>query len=112
MDIFVILNYVIIILWTKKNSDFLVNALNGCVVGRCNTEPLIDPEKMNPFLDSLIDPFKNREDKTNKNFHLETLWFQSGEQEWLDDREQSDYYDRAIHEMEEGRAKKAIDMES
>jgi len=72
----------------------------------CNTEPLIDPEKMNPFLDSLIDPFKNREDKTNRNFHLETLWFQSGEQEWLDDRGRTDYYDKAIHELEEGKAKK------
>lgn len=90
----------------KEEFGFFGKCFKWLCCWACNTEPLIDPEKMNPFLDSLIDPFKNREDKTNRNFHLETLWFQSGEQEWLDDRGQSDYYDNAIHELEEGRAKK------
>lgn len=68
----------------------------------CNTEPLIDPEKMNPFLDSLIDPFKNKEREADHNFHLETLWFQAGEQDWLNERERDQYYEDAISKIEEG----------
>ena len=62
---------------------------------------LIDPEKINPFLDNLIDPFKEKMDDTHPKMHLETLWFQAGEQEWLDDRQKPDYFDRKIQEEEE-----------
>jgi len=77
----------------------------------CNTEPLIDPERMNPFLDSLIDPFKNKEEKgyiDDKAF-LETLWFQAGEQEWLSERENPRYYNRMINDMESGLASRRRD---
>ena len=58
----------------EKNKKTCLNTIAECFCcGTCNNEPLIDPEKMNPFLDSLIDPFKNKEDKFDKNFHLETL---------------------------------------
>ena len=47
---------------------------------------LIDPEKINPFLDNLLDPFKS--DDSNKSLsHLETLWFKAEEQDWIDKQE-------------------------
>ena len=62
---------------------------------------LIDPERLNPFLDILIDPFREREysgckkdDKHTR--HLETMWFQSEESDWLDEREAPNYYDKQI----------------
>ena len=62
---------------------------------------LIDPEKINPFLDNLIDPFKEKMEDTHAKMHLETLWFQAGEQEWLNDRQKPDYFSEKIHEEEE-----------
>ena len=62
---------------------------------------LIDPEKINPFLDNLIDPFKERPEEPHAKMHLETLWFQAGEQEWLDDRQKPGYFSEKIHEEEE-----------
>lgn len=59
---------------------------------------LIDPEKINPFLDNLIDPFKEKIDEPNKKIHLETLWFQAGDQEWLDRRQNEHYFERKINE--------------
>ena len=74
-----------------------------CILNFC-CEPLIDPEKINPFLESLLDPFKNKENIYRENkIHLETLWFQAGEQEWLSNRESCDYYDKIITNMEEGK---------
>ena len=57
---------------------------------------LIDPEKINPFLDNLIDPFKEKPNDLHKKMHLETLWFQAGEQEWLDERQLDDYIEREM----------------
>ena len=54
----------------------------------CYTEPLLDPEKINPFLDSLIDPFKEKEELIDRQTYLETLWFQSNEEEWLDRKDE------------------------
>ena len=54
----------------------------------CYTEPLLDPEKINPFLDSLIDPFKEKEEIIDRQTYLETLWFQSNEEEWLENKEE------------------------
>jgi uncharacterized membrane protein YeaQ/YmgE (transglycosylase-associated protein family) len=61
---------------------------------------LIDPEKINPFLDNLIDPFKEKTNETHWKMHLETLWFQAGEQEWLDERQRDDYIEREIKKEE------------
>ncbi len=95
-----------------KSYEGLVKHKRGCK-GRCfkwmfcwccNTEPLIDPEKMNPFLDSLIDPFRNREsgEYVDDKAFLETLWFQAGEQDWLSERENPEYYNQMIEDMEAG----------
>ncbi len=75
---------------------------------------LIDPEKINPFLDNLIDPFKEKPNDLHKKMHLETLWFQAGEQEWLDERQLDDYIERemkkeeVIHDLEAGLKKKTM----
>lgn len=74
-----------------------------CFVNIC-CEPLVDPEKINPFLEALLDPFKNKETLYRENkIHLETLWFQAGEQQWLSSRESCDFYDNIITKMEEGK---------
>ena len=61
---------------------------------------LIDPEKINPFLDNLIDPFKERLDEPHQKMHLETLWFHAGEQQWLDERQDDDYIGTKIEEQD------------
>ena len=55
---------------------------------------LIDPEKLNPFLDLLIDPFRDRDkDNDDKNRikqelkNIKNLWFRSEESDWLTERE-------------------------
>jgi hypothetical protein len=47
--------------------------------------PLIylDPVKLNPFLDNLIDPFKDGDSTANSRKQLDTLWAQAGEIEWV-----------------------------
>ena len=51
----------------------------------CEREHLLDPEKINPFLDSLIDPFKDKEETVcNSKNHLESLWFEANQEEWVD----------------------------
>ena len=54
----------------------------------CYNEPLLDPEKINPFLDSLIDPFKEKEEIIDRQTYLQTLWFQSNEEEWLEKKQE------------------------
>ena len=50
---------------------------------------LIDPEKLNPFLDILIDPFREREidDKSKELNYLKDLWYRSEETEWISEYE-------------------------
>ena len=50
---------------------------------------LIDPEKLNPFLDILIDPFRDREidDKSKELKYLKDLWYRSEENEWVSEYE-------------------------
>jgi hypothetical protein len=50
---------------------------------------LIDPEKLNPFLDILIDPFRDREvdDKYKELKYLKDLWYRSEENEWVSEYE-------------------------
>jgi hypothetical protein len=54
---------------------------------------LIDPEKLNPFLDLLVDPFREREE-LNKEVkaiqetkYLKSLWFRSSEHDWVSQKE-------------------------
>ena len=39
-------------------------------------------------MDSLIDPFKEKEELIDRQTYLETLWFQSNEEEWLDRKDE------------------------
>lgn len=61
--------------------------------GICKANVLLDPEKMNPFLDELIDPFRfrNKQDTSE-----ETMWFYSKDKQWVDD------YTERIDMMEKG----------
>lgn len=54
----------------------------------CYPQPLLDPEKINPFLDSLIDPFKEKEEIVDRQTYLETLWFKANEEEWLEKKDE------------------------
>lgn len=46
----------------------------------------LDPEKLNDFLEKLMDPFKEKLKGARDINYLETLWFSAGEQEWLDNK--------------------------
>lgn len=61
--------------------------------GQCKANVLLDPERMNPFLDELIDPFKFRD---RKDTTKETLWFYAKDKQWVDD------YTERIDMMEKG----------
>ena len=70
---------------------------------------LIDPEKLNPFLDILIDPFRER-DKSNENLELrrlKNLWFRTEEYGWISQQE-------ALDEMKndlDNKEKEFLDLE-
>ena len=66
---------------------------------------LIDPEKLNPFLDILIDPFREREidDKSKELRYLKDLWYRSEETEWISEYEakkdiESDLLKKEVHD--------------
>lgn len=68
----------------------------------CTSDVLLDPSKLNPFLDTLLDPFKDNSDPQNENTdHLKTLWFKAHEQEWLSRRQQTNQH----RDIEMGAAK-------
>jgi hypothetical protein len=48
---------------------------------------LLNPEKMNPFLDELIDPFKTK-DHDNDETYDETFWFKAQDKGWVDEYEE------------------------
>lgn len=50
---------------------------------------LIDPEKMNPFIMRLMDPFKNEETVEESIHNLETLWFSTEEQDWINTKNET-----------------------
>lgn len=56
---------------------------------------VLNPEKMNPFLDELIDPFKSRETEPEEKYD-ETFWFKAQDMGWIDD------YEATIDVMERG----------
>lgn len=80
----------------------------------CNicTIKMLDPNRLNEFVEQLLDPYNN--DKTNddrKFSHLETLWFQADEQEWLDQRQEDNYYEEymnAVKKVESDKKEKKI----
>ena len=66
---------------------------------------LIDPEKLNPFLDILIDPFRDREidDKSKELKILKDLWYRSDETEWISEHEakkdiESNLFKKELHD--------------
>lgn len=48
-----------------------------------NNQGYLDPEKMNRFIMKLIDPFGEEEASNDRLHNLETLWFNTEEEEWL-----------------------------
>ena len=52
-----------------------------------NRNVFLDPQKINDFLENLIDPFKDRNNITKNTNFLETLWFDAAEQDWVDKKE-------------------------
>lgn len=88
----------------KKNSSFFDKY---CC---CYTDNLVDPEKLNPFLDSLIDPFREKEEFKNNHDYLQTLWFQANEEKWLKKRNKNDYDDENLkHHLNPKKIKKAME---
>jgi hypothetical protein len=59
---------------------------------------LLDPEKINPFIMKLIDPFKEDDDHEEmENIHLKTLWFKVNEQEWIDKKvKEKDEFEKSM----------------
>ena len=48
---------------------------------------LLDPQKINEFLENLIDPFNDCDkNETVPESHYETLWFTATDQQWLDSK--------------------------
>lgn len=83
---------------------------NGC--SSCCKIKLLDPNRLNEFVEQLLDPYNN--DKTTeirKFTHLETLWFQADEEEWLNRRQEDNYYEEymnAVKKVEDHRKDKKI----
>ncbi len=60
----------------------------------CCTIKLLDPNRLNEFVEQLLDPYNNDISSDSRKFtHLETLWFQADEEEWLNKRQQDNYYE-------------------
>lgn len=53
----------------------------------CSTKKYLDPEKINPFIMKLMDPFKQKETIEEKLNNLQTLWFDVNEEEWLNNKQ-------------------------
>jgi hypothetical protein len=98
---------------TYHNSNYTCSEQLRKLLG-IDQDYLIDPEKLNPFLDLLIDPFRDRDkdDDDDKNRikqelkNIKNLWFRSEESDWLSERE-------AINELNNDIASinKNIDLE-
>ena len=88
----------------KKNN----NCLSCCKI------KLLDPNRLNDFVEQLLDPYNNDKTIENRKFtHLETLWFQADEEEWLDRRQEDNYYEEymnAVKKVEGHRKNKRIDI--
>jgi phage gpG-like protein len=56
--------------------------------GTAKSNVILNPEKMNPFLDELIDPFKAK-DRENSDKYNETFWFKAKDKRWINDYEET-----------------------
>lgn len=79
----------------------------------CKIE-LLDPNRLNEFVEQLLDPYSNDNISESRKFtHLETLWFQADEQEWLTRRQEDNYYEEymnAVKAVEGDRKNKKINI--
>ena len=48
----------------------------------------LDPEKINHFIMKLMDPFRDEETIEQRLHNLETLWFDTNQQEWIQQKEE------------------------
>ena len=90
--------------YNKKKS----NCISCCKV------KLLDPNRLNQFVEQLLDPYNNDTTPESRKFtHLETLWFQADEQEWLTRRQEGNYYEEymnAVKTVEGDRKNKKINI--
>ena len=76
-----------------KNPKTCCHIISNCI--SCKVD-LIDPTKLNDFVESLLDPYNDANNTNNDVTHLETLWFKSNESEWLNNRQKHDYWQNRI----------------
>lgn len=69
----------------------------------------IDPEKINDFLENLIDPFKCNDNIKKEISTLDTLWFNINEQDWID-KEYNNDIEQGINKKDEDEEKIDIDI--
>lgn len=55
-----------------------------------SADVFLDPEKINYFLEKLMDPFKEKCETKKDLHHLETLWFNIDDQDWLESKNNED----------------------
>ena len=85
----------------KQRQNFCVGILYGWLC--CNKSPkyvdfktfyenpkkknvYLDPEKINHFIMKLMDPFRCEENEKERLHNLETLWFDTTQQEWIQEK--------------------------
>ena len=84
----------------------------GCI--SCCQVKLLDPNRLNKFVEQLLDPYNNDSTPESRKFtHLETLWFQADEQEWLSKRQEDNYYEEymnAVKKVEDNKKDKKVSI--
>ena len=84
----------------------------GCI--SCCQVRLLDPNRLNKFVEQLLDPYNNDSTPESRKFtHLETLWFQADEQEWLSKRQEDNYYEEymnAVKKVEDNKKDKKVSI--
>jgi hypothetical protein len=63
---------------TFDNRDSIFNS-----IWNCGQLILLDPQKMNPLVDVLLNPFGDDDIKLNNDLDLNTLWFHDSEKDWF-----------------------------
>ncbi len=96
---------------TYKNTNNICNKI--CDFLQCRIRQ-IDPTKLNSFIDNLLDPYNDDHIIATKLTHLDTLWFEANEDEWLSERQEPDYWDKRKIELQtlEDKKKECKDIES
>lgn len=84
------------------------NKPSGCI--SCCKVRLLDPNRLNEFVEQLLNPYiSDKKSDSDRFTHLETLWFQADEEEWLESRQEDNYYEEymsAVKKVEGERKKK------